>query len=127
MATDIDSLLFIPSEPSPDYGVPFSFDGMTTVLVVHQEPPPREAPKRSRLPAGISARLVEREAAAEFLGIGVSLLDDQVRKGILPEPIRFGGRKLYDLNAINKRLDQLGGISESQPGDDDEGGRWNVQ
>jgi predicted DNA-binding transcriptional regulator AlpA len=66
-------------------------------------------PRYDALPAGLSPRGLSREAAAQYVGIGVGMFDRMVKGGRLPRPIRIGGRKVWDRCALDDAFDALGG------------------
>jgi hypothetical protein len=45
-------------------------------------------PRYDALPPGLPPRGLNREAAAQYVGIGVGMFDRLVRGGRLPQPIR---------------------------------------
>ena len=53
-------------------------------------------------PIGLS-----RIDAARYCGIGVTLFDLQVAEGVLPKPIKMGGRLVYDRRRIDAFFDSF--------------------
>lgn len=66
-------------------------------------------PRYDALPAGLLPRGLCREAAAQYIGIGVVMFDRMVKGGRLPRPIRLGGRKVWDRCALDEAFEALGG------------------
>ena len=56
---------------------------------------------------GLPPRMRPRKDAAHYVGVCPALFDRMVRNGTLPQPIRFGRRKVWDLVALDRRLDEL--------------------
>lgn len=66
--------------------------------------------ERRPLPAGLMPRLLSREAAAAYCGVGPELFEQSVT---VP-PIRcFGKRKLWDIKALDHWLDRQSGLTEA--------------
>jgi hypothetical protein len=59
----------------------------------------------------LAPRGLHREAAAAYIGIGVTLFDEGVNKGWLPRPTRMPGhkRKVWDRRTLDTAFDALGG------------------
>lgn len=75
--------------------------------------------RTTRLPPNLSPRLICREAAAEYAGISTSKFDEMVRDGRMPHPRRIDSRVLWDINALNRSIDNLpGGDDGANPWDD---------
>ena len=53
-------------------------------------------------------RLLSREQAAAYLGVSVGMLESRIGDPF-PEPIRIGGRKLYDRRTLDRAVDHLTG------------------
>lgn len=62
-----------------------------------------------------SRRGYDRKEAASYVGVSPTHFDKLVRAGAMPQPVRFLGRKIWDRAALDRVLDDLSGISESQP------------
>lgn len=75
------------------------------------------SPRTTRLPPNLPPRLICREAAAEYAGISPSKFDEMVRDGRMPRPRRIDSRVLWDVNALNRSIDNL-------PGGDDGANPW---
>ncbi|MEQ8251544.1 MAG: hypothetical protein RIB41_09935 [Oceanibaculum nanhaiense] len=75
---------------------------------------PGPAPVQNpRLPAGLHPRLLSEEEAAAYCGL--SLGNFRTRAGeVFPAPIRVGRRRLYDIHALDKAIDALSGLNQSE-------------
>ena len=60
---------------------------------------------------GLPPRMRPRTDAAHYVGVCPALFDRMVRNGTLPQPIRLGRRKVWDLVALDRRLDELSGLA----------------
>lgn len=61
----------------------------------------------SALPPNLPPRGLSHDEAAEYLGLGVTLFDDLIKQGVLPEPIKAGGRVLWDRFALDRAFEAL--------------------
>lgn len=52
-------------------------------------------------------RLVSREAAAAYVGIGATKFDELVQSNRMPKPKRIDARKLWDLRQLDAAVDDL--------------------
>ena len=59
-------------------------------------------------------RLLSREQAAAYVGVSVGMLESRIGDPF-PEPIRIGGRKLYDRRALDRAVDRLTGNAPQSP------------
>lgn len=59
------------------------------------------------LPFGIAPMGFNREQAAEYIGIGTTLLDRLVADGIMPKPVRLAGRVVYNRRKIEIAFNAL--------------------
>ena len=75
-------------------------------------------PREFALPPTLAPRGLRRTEAAAYLGVSTSLFDDMVYKGVMPKPLRFGGRVFWDRHAIDRAMDQMT-ASASVDGPDD--------
>ena len=66
-----------------------------------------EKRKGAALPLGLAPRLINREAAAAYIGVGVSKFDELVCQGQMPRCRRIGARKLWDVRSLNSAIDDL--------------------
>jgi predicted DNA-binding transcriptional regulator AlpA len=71
------------------------------------------------LPPNLPPRGLNREAAAQYIGIGVGMFDRMVKGGRMPRPIRFGGRKVWDRCALDEAFDAFGGAQRTKTGWED--------
>jgi hypothetical protein len=67
----------------------------------------RAALRANRLPRGMTPRLLSREAAAAYCGVGPETFEQRV--GVTPLKC-FGNRILYDRVALDLWLDQQSGL-----------------
>ncbi|WP_210485363.1 hypothetical protein [Microvirga antarctica] len=63
--------------------------------------------RRTALPDTLAPRLVNRDAAAAFVGIGVTKFDEMVNDGRMPRPKRIDGRKIWCVRSLNAAVDAL--------------------
>ena len=54
-------------------------------------------------------RMFNRDEAAFYIGIGVTMFDDLVREGSMPKPVCIRSRKIWDIRALDLALDKLSG------------------
>ena len=80
-------------------------------------------PRRHVLPPNCPLRGLNREQAAEYLGVGVSKFDELVRDGRVAKPIRVGGRLIWDRLKLDLFFDALPDDGERNPWDIVEGAR----
>ena len=59
------------------------------------------------LPDTLAPRCINREAAADFVGIGTTKFDELVRDGRMPRPKVIDGRKVWCVRALNAAVDDL--------------------
>ena len=52
-------------------------------------------------------RGLRRNAAARYIGIGVTKFDELVRRGLLPKPLRIDGCVIWDVKALDTSFDEL--------------------
>lgn len=66
--------------------------------------------ERQRLPDGLTPRLLSRDEAAAYCGVGVELFEQTVAVN----PLRcFGSRKLWDIKALDRWLDRLSNLDDA--------------
>lgn len=65
---------------------------------------------RTLMQIGIEPRLLTREQAATYCGVGVTTFTTWVRRGIVPGPV--SGTHRWDRKAIDGALDALGCIDD---------------
>jgi hypothetical protein len=61
-----------------------------------------------RLPIGMTPRLLSRDAAAAYCGATAETFDEHIRPHI--RPIEIGTRRLWDVRALDRWLDQQSGL-----------------
>lgn len=59
------------------------------------------------LPPNLPPRGLSREESAQYLGLSVSLFDDLVKQGAMPEPVKAGGRVVWDRFALDRAFEAL--------------------
>ncbi|MEO1678011.1 MAG: hypothetical protein AAFU80_07610 [Pseudomonadota bacterium] len=66
-------------------------------------------------------RGLNRVQAAGYVGVGSSKFDQTVSDGRMPQPVKIDGRRLWDVRALDRAFDELGGgiQSETNPWDKD--------
>jgi hypothetical protein len=69
------------------------------------------------LPPSLPPRGLSREAAAEYLGIGVTLFDELVRDGRMPPAVEINARRIWDRRKLDAAFDALSG-------DDQDANEW---
>ena len=57
-------------------------------------------------------RGLSREEAAEYICVGTSTFDTMIRDGRMPGPKRIGGRRVWDVRALDRAFDLLPGDVE---------------
>ena len=67
---------------------------------------------------GVMPRLISREAAAKYCGLSPNSFEARVLDGTFPLPLHMGRRRLWDLKALNMKLDYLSGIEPSLVSDE---------
>ncbi|MBO6541118.1 MAG: hypothetical protein JJ969_17170 [Rhizobiaceae bacterium] len=60
----------------------------STIQLIHALPPSER-------------RCFDRKEAASYVGVSPNTLDRLVRQGLLPSPIKWCGRKVWDRNALD--------------------------
>jgi hypothetical protein len=64
--------------------------------------------ERRRLPAGMTPRLLCRDAAATYCGVTAKAFDEHVKPHV--PPVEIGTRRLWDVRALDRWLDQKAGL-----------------
>jgi hypothetical protein len=62
----------------------------------------------ARLPAGITPRLLARDAAAAYCGVITERFEKHIRPYV--KPVEIGSRVLWDIKALDRWLDQQSGL-----------------
>lgn len=57
-------------------------------------------------PRGLSVRM-----AAHYTGVSENMFREEVKAGVWPQPIRRGGRVVWDRQEIDKRFDAMSGVA----------------
>jgi predicted DNA-binding transcriptional regulator AlpA len=73
------------------------------------------ARRSSHLPPQLAPRLIGREAAAEYVGVGCTTFTDLVSKSNMPQPVHIGTRVLWDVRQLDRAIDRLAGSSDEGP------------
>lgn len=74
-------------------------------------------PKGRPLPTNLAPRGVAREEAAAYIGIGATLFDRMVQAGTMPRPKTIGGRRVWDVRALDRAFSAL-------PSEGDDNNPW---
>ena len=66
-------------------------------------------PRQSALPPSLAPRLINREAAAAYVGVSANTFDDMAEKGLMPKPRILPGyrRKAWDVRELDIAVDAL--------------------
>lgn len=73
--------------------------------------------KRHRLPSGMTPRLLCLEAAAAYCGVTAETFETHIRPQV--PPVEIGARRLWDVRALDRWLDQRSGLTvELRPVED---------
>jgi predicted DNA-binding transcriptional regulator AlpA len=67
-----------------------------------------------------TCRGLNREEAADYIGVSASLFDEMVRDGRMPKPKRINSRTVWDVRALDRSFDALPGDAGA------EGDVWDV-
>ncbi len=62
-----------------------------------------QTPMPERRHPALPPRLVNRESAAAYTGIGATKFDELVRLGVMPKATRLGTRRLWDVRRLDAR------------------------
>ncbi len=68
-------------------------------------------PDRRLLPIGMTPRLLSKVAAAAYCGITEETFEAHVRPHV--QPIEIGARRLWDVKALDRWLDQQSGLVDA--------------
>lgn len=70
-----------------------------------------------RLPIGMTPRLLSRDAAAAYCGVTAESFETHIRPHV--RQIEIGARRLWDVRALDRWLDEKAGLTEAlRPVDD---------
>jgi hypothetical protein len=66
--------------------------------------------RKTHLPAGMTPRLLSREAAARYVGLSTGAFAAEVAAGTFPAPflLKHTRRRLWDVRALDAALDRHG-------------------
>lgn len=82
------------------------------------------APARhAALPPTLAPRGLSRCEAAAYVGVSAGKFDDMVSDGRMPKAIEIDTRRVWDIRAIDRAFDALGGAERSAWDDLTEGPR----
>lgn len=73
-----------------------------------------------QLRVSVSPRLVSRDSAAGYMGVGVTKFDEMVRDGRAPKPLRIDSRVLWDVHRLDAAIDALAGADDDGRNDFDD-------
>lgn len=65
---------------------------------------------RRSLPVGMTPRLLSRDASAAYCGVTAETFEEHIRPHI--PPIEIGARRLWDVKALDRWVDQQSGLSQ---------------
>jgi len=71
---------------------------------------PAEMAER-RLPDGMTPRLLSREAAAIYCGVKAEAFETHIRPHV--PPVEIGTRRLWDVKALDRWLDERSGLAHA--------------
>jgi hypothetical protein len=63
--------------------------------------------RSSPLPPTLAPRGLNRQEAAAYVGVGVTLFDEMVNDGRMPKPIEVNSRGLWDRQKLDSHFDAL--------------------
>jgi predicted DNA-binding transcriptional regulator AlpA len=69
----------------------------------------------------VPRRGLSRQEAARYVGISVTLFDELVAEGVMPQPFTIRSRKLWDIRALDAAIDALADVDAA---DKAERERW---
>src|SRR5690349_5541007 len=64
-------------------------------------------PRYDALPTNLPPRGLNREAAAQYIGVSPVKFDELVVDGRMPKAVQIDGRKVWDRHALDKSFDAL--------------------
>jgi predicted DNA-binding transcriptional regulator AlpA len=80
----------------------------------------RKVAKDRRLAANLHPRGLNRDQAAQYVGLSVTTFNRLVDEGVLPLPLHFGRRRVWDRRALDLVLDRLSGVATTRPSSTDD-------
>jgi predicted DNA-binding transcriptional regulator AlpA len=72
---------------------------------------------RKPLPPSLPPRGICREEAAAYIGVGTTSFDKLVSEGAMPRPKVIGGRRVWDVHALDRAFSALPGDGDANPWD----------
>lgn len=75
----------------------------------------RKVAKDRRIATNLHPRGLNRDQAARYVGLSPTTFARLVREGVMPEPIHFGRRVVWDRRAIDEALDRMSGHPVDTP------------
>ena len=76
--------------------------------------------RTTALPPNLPPRGLCRAAAAEYIGVSTGKFDQMVEEGLMPKSIALGGRRVWDIRALDRAFDVLAGGDDSN----DDSNEW---
>jgi hypothetical protein len=67
----------------------------------------------------LAPRGLNRDLAAWYVGVGVTLFDEMVRDGRMPRPFRINTRTLWDRHRLDGAIDALSDQGDRDPWEED--------
>lgn len=67
--------------------------------------------ERRSLPDGMTPRLLSRDAAATYCGVRAETFETHIRPHV--PPVEIGTRRLWDIKALNRWLDERSGLAHA--------------
>lgn len=71
-------------------------------------------------PHTLLPRGLNREEAAEYIGVGTSKFDEMVRDGRMPPPKEIDARRVWDRHRLDSAFEALPDKETANPWDEDE-------
>lgn len=109
---------FYDPEPSPDGpSAPVTYVAPPAFRAVPDEPEQssrRTGARQPREKASVEPRGLDREQAAQYIGLSRAAFARLVEEDILPDALPFGRRRVWDRRALDKALDHLSGIEKPE-------------
>ncbi len=72
--------------------------------------------KPDRIPRDDWPRGLSLEESADYVGVSQNTFTKEVRSRRLPEPLRFGRRRIWDKKALDEALDHLSHLTNDNKG-----------
>jgi predicted DNA-binding transcriptional regulator AlpA len=68
---------------------------------------------RGNKPTYCEKRGLNRQQAANYIGISPSMFDELIKEGVLPQPVRLKSRVLWDIRRLDEAFDEIEGHEEN--------------